>query len=809
MGTLWRSQPMQLVQLVIQTDSAHDTMVALGAKGKLQLKDLNESVNSFQRNFVTDVKRCEEMERRLRYVEQQIFNEKEALAASKHSLADYRTNRVPERIPAFNDLEGDLANLERELQDINANREVLDRNYSEFVEMQQVLLKDNDFFSEGTVHEKKSEGLLDDGFSVKLGYVTGVINLDLLPAFERMMWRALRGNMVNKTAPIEELIIDNTTGLPVRKAVFIVFYQGEQPQQRIKKICESFGAHTYVCPDNMAQREELLEQVRRRLNELSVVRDRAHEHRRQLLASVDQVIQEWVFLVRKEKSVYHALNMFNYDHGRKVLIGEGWCPCNATDEILDALNDANKASGSPVPSILGLLKSKEEPPTYFETNKFTYAMHCIIEAYGVARYGEINPTTFSIVTFPFLFAVMFGDAGHAVMLLMTALTLILFEKKLSNMQINEIFKMLFDGRYVLLLMSCFSIFTGLIYNDIFGLGVSLLPTAWYYNATALEWQKEDRVYEFGIDCTWKGADNELYFYNSFKMKLSIVFGVVQMTVGIFLNALNFIHFRKWLSFFFEFIPQLFFMTLIFGYLVILIFLKWSIPLKQEPYLINVIIDIFLKCPDYPEEDIMFDGQATIQVIIFFVSIICVFVMLIPKPIILKVQHNRAMKMKRLLRDIPKEPEMSDENEIDPAPKLVSEGPVEDDEEPFDFSEIIIHQSIHTIEFVLGCISNTASYLRLWALSLAHAELSIVFYEQVLVLTMGMDGTMAWFIIVGGWALWAAATVAVLLVMEALSAFLHALRLHWVEFQNKFYQGDGYAFAPLDFSKIRKTLLDVE
>jgi len=120
----------------------------------------------------------------------------------------------------------------------------------------------------------------------------------------------------------------------------------------------------------------------------------------------------------------------------------------------------------------------------------------------------------------------------------------------------------------------------------------------------------------------------------------------------------------------------------------------------------------------------------------------------------------------------------------------------DEEEPYVFSEHMIHQSIHTIEFILGAVSNTASYLRLWALSLAHAELANVFWEK-LIMSYGVE-TGKFYMMFVAMAVWVIATLGVLCAMDVLECFLHALRLHWVEFQSKFYQADGYQFEPFSF-----------
>src|SRR5437870_2935227 len=103
-----------------------------------------------------------------------------------------------------------------------------------------------------------------------------------------------------------------------------------------------------------------------------------------------------------------------------------------------------------------------------------------------------------------------------------------------------------------------------------------------------------------------------------------------------------------------------------------------------------------------------------------IAVICIPILLLPKPIIL---YNEAKKRKEKNKE---NDEARNYNMIiedvninfliqkDPVHADPHHGPHDE-----DFSELFVHQAIETIEFVLGAISNTASYLRLWALSLAH------------------------------------------------------------------------------------------
>lgn len=65
--------------------------------------------------------------------------------------------------------------------------------------------------------------------------------------------------------------------------------------------------------------------------------ERSNEHRREVLAKIALEVEAWSRKVKKEKAVFHALNLFNYDITRKALMAEAWVPVDERDRVHRAL----------------------------------------------------------------------------------------------------------------------------------------------------------------------------------------------------------------------------------------------------------------------------------------------------------------------------------------------------------------------------------------------------------------------------------------------------------------------------------------
>jgi len=571
-------------------------------------------------------------------------------------------------------------------------------------------------------------------------------------------------------------------------------------------VCSGFKASLYPCPSTKAEREEMLRGVKTRIEDLKMVLNQTNDHRRRVLINVANNLVNWQIMVKKMKAIYHTLNLCNMDVMKeKCLIAECWVPVSEIHKVQNALNDGSKTVGSAIGPIVNVIHTTEIPPTFNRTNRFTHGFQNLIDSYGISTYREVNPGLYTIITFPFLFAVMYGDFGHGTIVTLFGLWMVLNEKKIiAQKSTNEIWNIFFGGRYIILLMGIFSIYTGLIYNDIFAKSVNIFGSTWlnqYNQSTLLSNQHLqlnpnstlNYTYPFGMDPVWQMAENKIVFLNTYKMKLSIIFGVAHMVFGVCMSVVNHCHFKRRINIILEFVPQLTFLLLLFGYMVLLMFIKWikysaKADLERDtpfcaPSVLITFIGMVLFNPAEVQDKVcvtvyMFPGQYYVQIVLVVLALLCIPWMLLGKPLY-HMMHKRHHYV---------QPDGSGAQE---------------EEEPM--SEIFVHQAIHTIEYVLGTVSHTASYLRLWALSLAHAQLAEVLWSRLFamafILMPGYMGTITIFLL---FAAWAFLTISILVVIEGLSAFLHTLRLHWVEFMSKFYEGAGYAFEPFCFKTILET-----
>ncbi|XP_045542056.1 V-type proton ATPase 116 kDa subunit a1 [Papilio machaon] len=816
-----RSEEMVLCDVYLQPEAAFDIVSRFGEMGCLQFLDANPDVKPYERNYVAEVCRCAEMERRLRYMEGEMRKDSIKIPGLDHDPPALQPHEMSQ-------FENSLEKWEADILDMSENQTNLLNNYLELREMSYLLtqigpLLGDAELSPDTLLSRKGGG--ETATAGRLVVLSGVVHRNRSYPFQMMLWRVSRGNIYYRQASEDAILLDPSTGKDIRKVAFLAICQGEQLSSRMEKVCAGFRVNVYPCPETKDERLMMTMKLYTRVSDLEQVIKKTKYHRCKALRTVGKRWALWMMQVRKSKSIYHTMNMFSLDITKNCLIGQCWVPKSDLERVNVVLAEVSAKIGTNVPSFISKTETSEVPPTYFRTNRFTNGFQTLINAYGDSKYRELNPGLYTIITFPFLFAIMFGDFGHGCILILFSGWMILTEKKHMGIPSgNEIWNIMFGGRYVIFLMGIFSAILGILYNDIFSKHVYLMESYWKNTFTLDDLQASpyitldpaldtNRPYAFGVDPFWGFATNSIMNGNSMKMKMSIIIGIIHMIFGLTLSLFNHLYFKRYYAIYLQFIPQVLFLCCIFLWLVILIYMKWfmfsgkATDVKRGPGCAPLILILFIdmalfttsKPVDKDCDAYMFESQQSLQKFLLIIALLCVPILFFGTPLYIYVKNQS--KRKELLKS----------GIHSKFRKYQHGGSVSKSEERMNseiakysvpLGEILIHQAIHSIEFTLSTVSHTASYLRLWALSLAHQQLSKMLWSMIMAkLALKDHSSLAPVKIFAIFAVWAIFTVSILVVMEGLSAFLHTLRLHWVEFMSKFFEGEGYCFRPFNFKEL--------
>ena len=87
-------------------------------------------------------------------------------------------------------------------------------------------------------------------------------------------------------------------------------------------------------------------------------------------------------------------------------------------------------------------------------------------------------------------------------------------------------------------MGLFAMFTGLMYNDIFSKSLHIWHSGWDFSDPG-HGVPNGHVYPFGLDPGWHGAENSLVFTNSYKMKMSIILGVIHVCLSYYCDTVSY------------------------------------------------------------------------------------------------------------------------------------------------------------------------------------------------------------------------------------------------------------------------------
>ena len=495
--SIFRSVEMIRKKIRIPREHAVEFMDELGKNTEgVEFIDMNKSNQEGKKNFYDQIKLCDDVEKKIANIEKVCENYGKEISrylnyqSFLHDIEFEERSLKREKKDLFDTIrleiskdEEKILELENSHQNISENLNYIKEKKAVYDQIAKLILSGSE---EMLNYQRQKRGSDDEVGSSGFNTLAGIIKAEDEVKMKRMIFRVSRGRA---SPSFFELSMSKSTGKDevekVTKKIFLIFSPGGQENilmQKLIKVCDIYGASRFNIPKTEEMRSEIVQlnsDISEKEGYLKSSKTLLEDFLREKIGSnapgdyKESKYDLYKNYIKKQKYLFHELNKCILTDN--FIEGEVW----VTEENFPKVEEEIKRLSSDLSMTANFSDSYSKnatPPTHIKTNELSWVYQEITNAYGVPRYGEVNPSLYSIITFPFLFGIMFGDIGHGGLLLLFALYLVFKHDEIKKS--DSPLKLALKARYILLLMGISAHYMGWMYNDFLSIPINLFGTCY-------------------------------------------------------------------------------------------------------------------------------------------------------------------------------------------------------------------------------------------------------------------------------------------------------------------------------------------
>ena len=266
-------------------------------------------------------------------------------------------------------------------------------------------------------------------------------------------------------------------------------------------------------------------------SKISRLRDRQDELRESLYSKIRDRREEleslWANLRMNE---LYSVVQSNFGRTEATQLFSGWLPeskrASLEERLETALGNRCYMEWSRPEEITREARTLPVP-VRLKNPKGLAPFQMLVENYAVPEYGTIDPTPLVVVAYLIMFGLMFADAGHGLVLILTGLLgMFLFRKREKRGMFNLSALVVWCGSS--------AVVTGVLVGSYFGMR--------WFNPIWMD-----------LDALVLGHSPTMGLVTSIfgVLKITIIFGITVIGIGLLLNWINLIGKRRWYQLFFD------------------------------------------------------------------------------------------------------------------------------------------------------------------------------------------------------------------------------------------------------------------